>query len=77
MKINTTGKENSKNPDSRDCEVMLISHGAMARLLTQQVGPFVHVSDHVVSCRRQFLEQRVGVPVKGEVLYAAFSWCAG
>lgn len=44
----------------------------MRGVFTQQVRSFVHVSDQVVACRRQLLEQRVGVPVEGHVLDAAF-----
>jgi len=45
-------------------------------LLTQHVGSVVHVSDQVVARGGQLGEQRVGVAVEREVLYAAFCWRA-
>lgn len=42
------------------------------RHLTQQVGSFVHVSYHVISCRRQLLKQRLCVAIKCKILNATF-----
>lgn len=53
------------------------SHDLGVEPPTQQVSSFVHVADQVVSSRRQLLEERICVAIKGQVFDAPFGWGAG